>query len=190
MNDWFKRRVSGEILEAVVDESNIGLTPVPLDLYICPHSRLANNSDFQKLEYNLTEMLIRRGLAVRAASPRSTVASDDVSPPSSPSDQVLKSESVVCSTASSGFHDASSRILEINTSDTCSSIPRSSPGCQGDAVVARVPPPPHIPVDLDGSVYLLVSHVVSPSEFYVHFITTEAGMLDNLMTEMNQVYEG
>ena len=181
VNDWFKRRVSGETLEAVFDEIQTDMNPFPLDLYIRPHSRAASDVDYQKLEYNIHEMLIREGLAVRVSSPQRSGTSDDVSPPSSPSDQVAKSESIISSSVTSGFHDAPSPTL-----DVCS---QSSPGCQDNSVVCRVPPP-NIPVDSDGSVYMLVSHVVSPGEFYVHLISSESGMLDNLMNDMNQTYKG
>ncbi|CAB4044743.1 Hypothetical predicted protein, partial [Paramuricea clavata] len=181
-NDWLRRRVSGETLEAVLYENEAAINPVSLDLYIRPHARSVSDVDYHKLEYNIHEMLIREGFAIRAASPQSTDTSDDVSPPSSPSDQVVKSESILSSSVTSGFHDAPSPVFDVNTHDV------TSPGCHGDGVVCRVPPP-HIPVDSDGSVYMLASHIVSPGEFYVHFISSEAGMLDCLMTDMNQTYK-
>ncbi len=180
VNDWFKRRVSGETLDAILHEDDADADIVPLDLYIRPHARTASEVDYQKLEYNIHEMLIREGFAIRAVSPQRSGTSDDVSPPSSPSDQVVKSESIVSSSVTSGFHDAPSPTLDVGS---------QSPGCHGNGVICRVPPP-HIPVDSDGSVYMLVSHVVNPSEFYVHFISSEAGMLDNLMTDMNETYKG
>ena len=183
MNDWFKRRVSGETLEAVLYESEADGSPVPLDLYIRPHSRSPGDFEYQKLEYSIHEMLIRQGFAIRASSTQSTGTSDDVSPPSSPSDQLVKSESVVSSTETSGFHDASSSVFHVSSND------QLSPGCNNDDVRCRVPPP-RIPVDSDGSVFMLVSHVVNPDEFYVHFISREAGMLDSLMTDMNEAYNG
>jgi hypothetical protein len=183
VNDWLRRRVSGETLEAVLYENDANISPVSLDLYIRPHARSVSDVDYHKLEYNIHEMLIREGFAIRAASPQSTGTSDDVSPPSSPSDQVVKSESILSSSVTSGFHDAPSPLFDVNTHDV------TSPGCHGDGVVCHVPPP-HIPVDSDGSVYMLVSHIVSPGEFYVHFISSEAGMLDCLMTDMNQTYKG
>jgi hypothetical protein len=184
VNDWFKRRVTGETIEAVIDGNDLHLNPVPLDLYIRPHARSASDVDCKKLEYSIHEMLIREGFAIRAASPRRSGTSDDVSPLSSPGDQAVKSESIVSSLVTSGFHDAPSP-----TPDVLSS--QDNPGCQGNSVTpsCRVPPP-HIPVDSDGSVYMLVSHVVSPAEFYVHLISSEAGLLDNLMTEMNLAYKG
>lgn len=43
---------------------------------------------------------------------------------------------------------------------------------------------------MDGPVCLqmLMSHVVSPSEFYVHLVTPDAGILDVLMDDLNKVY--
>ena len=36
---------------------------------------------------------------------------------------------------------------------------------------------------------MLMSHVVSPSEFYVHLVTPDAGILDVLMDEINKIYQ-
>ena len=175
--------MSGETLEAVLHDSEPCRNSVPLELYIRPHARSAGDLDYQKLECNLHEMLIREGFAIRAESPQCTGSSDDVSPPSSPSDQVAKTESVVSSSVTSGFHDATSPTFDVSSHDV------SSPGSHGDSAICRVPPP-HIPVDSDGSVFMLVSHVVNPGEFYVHCISSDAGILDSLMTEMNQTYKG
>ena len=175
--------MSGETLEAVLYENEAGLNSVPLELYIRPHARSASDIDYQKLECNLHEMLVREGFAIRAASSRCTGSSDDVSPPSSPSDQVSKTESVISSSVTSGFHDGTSPTFDASSHEA------TSPGSQGDKVVCRVPPP-CIPVDSDGSVFMLVSHVVDPGEFYVHCISSEAGILDSLMTEMNLIYKG
>ncbi|XP_074608990.1 uncharacterized protein LOC141863372 isoform X2 [Acropora palmata] len=46
-------------------------------------------------------------------------------------------------------------------------------------------PPVNGPVCLQ----MLMSHVVSPSEFYVHLVTPDAGILDVLMNDINKVYE-
>lgn len=46
-------------------------------------------------------------------------------------------------------------------------------------------PPVNGPVCLQ----MLMSHVVSPSEFYVHLVTPDAGILDVLMDDLNKVYE-
>ena len=45
---------------------------------------------------------------------------------------------------------------------------------------------------MDGPVCLqmLMSHVVSPSEFYVHLVTPDAGLLDVMMDELNKFYDG
>ena len=45
---------------------------------------------------------------------------------------------------------------------------------------------------MDGPVCLqmLMSHVVSPSEFYVHLVTSDAGLLDVMMDELNKFYDG
>ena len=37
---------------------------------------------------------------------------------------------------------------------------------------------------------MLMSHVVSPSEFYVHLVTPDAGLLDVMMDELNKFYDG
>lgn len=44
---------------------------------------------------------------------------------------------------------------------------------------------------MDGPVCLqmLMSHVVNPSEFYVHLVTPDAGMLDVLMDDLNKFYD-
>ena len=44
---------------------------------------------------------------------------------------------------------------------------------------------------MDGPVCLqmLMSHVLSPSEFYVHLVTPDAGMLDVLMDDLNKFYD-
>ena len=43
---------------------------------------------------------------------------------------------------------------------------------------------------MDGPVCLqmLMSHVISPSEFYVHLVTPDAGILDVMMDDLNKVY--
>ena len=43
----------------------------------------------------------------------------------------------------------------------------------------------------DGPVCLqmLMSHVVSPSEFYVHLVTPDAGILDVMMDDLNKFYD-
>lgn len=171
--------MSGETLEAVLCENEAGVKPVPLDLYISPRTHSDSDVDYQKIECNILEMLIREGFAIRTSSVESPGTSDDVGPPSSPSDQGIKPESVCSSSVTSGFHDAPSPTF--NDSHSASS-PKND-------VMCRVPPP-HIPVDSDGSLYMLVSHIVSPEEFYVHFISSEAGTLDSLMTDMNQTYQG
>ncbi|XP_028407927.1 uncharacterized protein LOC114530556 isoform X2 [Dendronephthya gigantea] len=181
VNDWFKRRVSGETLEAVLCENEADVKPVPLDLYIFPPNRSASDVNYQKIECSILEMLIRQGFAIRASSVASPGTSDDIGPPSSPSDQGIKSESVRSSSLTSGFHDTPSPTFDDSHSE-------SSPSISKNGVICRVPPP-HIPVDSDGSLYMLVSHIVSPEEFYVHIISNEAGMLDDLMTDMNQTYQ-
>ena len=186
VNDWFKRRMSGEALDAFLIEDEAHVKPVPIDLYISAHDHSAN-VESRNLVCNVHEMLIREGFAIRAPSPRSTGATSDASPPSSLSDQVpgVRSESV-SSTVTSGFHDAPSPTLDVSTVNDVSS---QSPRCHGSDVISRVPPPV-IPVDSDGSVFMLVSYVVNPGEFYVHFISSEAGMLDGLLSDMNQTYQG
>ena len=53
------------------------------------------------------------------------------------------------------------------------------------ASLIPAPPPVNGPVCLQ----MLMSHVVSPSEFYVHLVTPDAGILDVLMNDINKVYE-
>lgn len=36
---------------------------------------------------------------------------------------------------------------------------------------------------------MLMSHVVNPSEFYVHLVTPDAGLLDFMMDDLNKFYE-
>lgn len=57
------------------------------------------------------------------------------------------------------------------------------PGPHGAFIPAL--PPVNGPVCLQ----MLMSHVVSPSEFYVHLVTPDAGILDVLMDDLNKVYE-
>lgn len=46
-------------------------------------------------------------------------------------------------------------------------------------------PPMEEPVCLQ----MLMSHVVNPSEFYVHLVTPDAGLLDFMMDDLNKFYE-
>lgn len=54
-----------------------------------------------------------------------------------------------------------------------------------ESFITELPP-------MDGPVCLqmLMSHVVSPSEFYVHLVTPDAGLLDIMMDELNKFYDG
>ena len=54
-----------------------------------------------------------------------------------------------------------------------------------ESFITELPP-------MDGPVCLqmLMSHVVSPSEFYVHLVTPDAGLLDVMMDELNKFYGG
>ena len=36
---------------------------------------------------------------------------------------------------------------------------------------------------------MLMSHVVNPSEFYVHLVTPDAGLLDVMMNDLNKLYD-
>lgn len=60
-------------------------------------------------------------------------------------------------------------------------LPASGPE---ESFITELPP-------MDGPVYLqmLMSHVVSPSEFYVHLVTPDAGLLDVMMDELNKFYD-
>lgn len=59
-----------------------------------------------------------------------------------------------------------------------------TPGLEGSFIEGQLPP-------VDGPICLqmLMSHVVSPSEFYVHLVTPDAGILDVLMDNLNKFYE-
>lgn len=46
-------------------------------------------------------------------------------------------------------------------------------------------PPMEEPVCLQ----MLMSHVVNPSEFYVHLVTPDAGLLDVMMNDLNKFYD-
>ena len=159
-----------------------------IDLYIRPPgTSAATRVDSLKLEYNLHEMMIREGFSRRALSPEETRS---VSPASSHSDvrSMTKTESMRSTSTTSGFHEDPSCTGDVYPQ----SKPRDVTG-RGYLVGALIPhrvPPPVIPVDSDGSLYMLVSHVCDPGEFYVHFITSEAGKLDTLMEEMKKTYEG
>ena len=61
------------------------------------------------------------------------------------------------------------------------SLPMSGPE---ESFVTELPP-------MQGPVCLqmLMSHVVSPSEFYVHLVTPDAGVLDVMMDELNKFYD-
>ena len=61
------------------------------------------------------------------------------------------------------------------------SFPVSGPE---ESFITELPP-------TDGPVCLqmLMSHVVSPSEFYVHLVTPNAGILDVLMDDLNKFYD-
>ena len=44
------------------------------------------------------------------------------------------------------------------------------------------------PVEGPVCLQMLMSHVVSPSEFYVHLVAPDAGILDVMMDELNKFY--
>lgn len=44
------------------------------------------------------------------------------------------------------------------------------------------------PVERPVCLQMLMSHVVNPSEFYVHLVTPDAGILDVMMDELNKCY--
>ena len=46
-------------------------------------------------------------------------------------------------------------------------------------------PPMEGPVCLQ----MLMSHVVNPSQFYVHLVTPDAGLLDVMMNDLNKFYD-
>ena len=46
----------------------------------------------------------------------------------------------------------------------------------------------HRPVEGPVCLQMLMSHVVNPSEFYVHLVTSDAGILDVMMDELNKFY--
>ena len=60
-------------------------------------------------------------------------------------------------------------------------LPMSGPE---ESFITELPP-------TDGPVCLqmLMSHVVSPSEFYVHLVTPDAGILDVMMDDLNKFYD-
>lgn len=177
-------------------------TSVPIHLYIRPPGRTSSTPvDSLKLEYNIHEMMIREGFSKRIEPPKSQGDSSSLSPASSCTDvqSFTKTDSLLSvSTATSGFHEAPCSSPVQTQSIDPEDVPRDAnrgaletkeKNCQSDISTNRVPPPV-IPVDSDGSFCMLVSHVVNPGEFYVHFITSEAGKLDTIMEEMNRTYKG
>ena len=45
------------------------------------------------------------------------------------------------------------------------------------------------PMEGPACLQMLMSHVVSPSEFYVHLVTTDAGLFDVMMDDLNKFYD-
>ena len=45
------------------------------------------------------------------------------------------------------------------------------------------------PMDEPVCLQMLMSHVVNPSEFYVHLVTPDAGLLDVMMNDLNKFYD-
>ena len=48
-------------------------------------------------------------------------------------------------------------------------------------------PPVHVQSQF---IQVMMSHIVSPSEFYVHLATPDAGLLDIMMNELTEYYNG
>lgn len=140
---------------------------------------------YDRSEYNISNMLVRQGYAILVTSPLPRLSNDEInSSIKLPSNHV---ESCECSSISSGFGELHSPVPVYTSSNN--SIADESSSANDNRMTSRIPPP-CVPVDYDGSVRVMVSHVVSPGDFYVHFVTPEAGKLDELMQLMNHTYSG